>query len=74
MGFKPDGRQPVRGGSALFASIEGGEAIGTVTSGGFGPSAGVPISMGYVPASAAVPGTKLFADVRSKRTSVTVVP
>lgn len=74
VGFKPDGRQPVRGGSALFASIEGGEAIGTVTSGGFGPSAGVPISMGYVPASAAVPGTKLFADVRSKRTSVTVVP
>ena len=46
VGLKPEGRQPVRGGAALFDAD--GNPAGTVTSGGFGPSAGHPVAMGYV--------------------------
>ena len=74
VGLSPEGRAPVRAGTQLFATSEGGDAIGTVTSGGFGPSVGAPISMAYVPAALAKPGTRLFAEVRGKRLAVDVVP
>ena len=35
VGLLPDGREPVREGTELFAE-EGGEAVGRITSGGFG--------------------------------------
>lgn len=73
-GLKAEGRAPVRGGSVLYAQAEGGEPIGTVTSGGFGPSVEAPVAMGYVPAALAEPGTRLFADVRGKRLPVLVAP
>jgi aminomethyltransferase len=60
----------VRGGAELFD--ESGFQIGTVTSGGFGPSAGFPVAMGYVEASLAVPGTRIFADVRGNKVPVDV--
>jgi len=43
-----------------------------VTSGGFGPSLDAPIAMGYLPAELAVPGTRVFAEVRSKRLPIVV--
>jgi aminomethyltransferase len=43
-----------------------------VTSGGFGPSVGQPIAMGYVLAEAAKIGTSLTGEVRGKRLPVTV--
>ncbi|MGA7387101.1 MAG: glycine cleavage T C-terminal barrel domain-containing protein, partial [Pseudolabrys sp.] len=46
--------------------------VGIVTSGGFGPSFNAPISMGYVSRDAAMPNTRLFAEVRGKRLPVTV--
>ena len=38
----------MREGTELFAD-EDGEAVGTITSGGFGPSLDAPVAMGYVP-------------------------
>jgi aminomethyltransferase len=67
VGLRPEGRLPVRAGAPLFAGRDDAEAIGTVTSGGFGPSLGAPVAMGYVPAPLAEPGTRLFAEVRGQR-------
>lgn len=72
VGLAPEGRAPVRDGAALFADETGGESIGHVTSGSFGPSYGGPVAMGYVPASLAGADTLLFADVRGKRLAVRV--
>ncbi len=72
VGLKAEGRAPVRGGAALYAEAEGGAQIGTVTSGGFGPSVDAPVAMGYVPAPFAKAGTRVFGDVRGKRLPVVV--
>ncbi|MEQ1952951.1 glycine cleavage system aminomethyltransferase GcvT [Mesorhizobium sp. CN2-181] len=70
VGLKPDGRQPVRAGASLFD--ETGAAVGRVTSGGFGPSAGHPVAMGYLAAPLAKSGAKVFADVRGTKVPVDV--
>jgi aminomethyltransferase len=71
-GLCPEGRAPVRGGAPLFLAEGDSAAAGIVTSGGFGVSLNAPVAMGYVPCSAAQPGTRLFAEVRGKRLAVTV--
>ncbi|WP_421707376.1 glycine cleavage system aminomethyltransferase GcvT [Algihabitans sp.] len=70
VGLRPEGRAPVREGAALFDAE--GQAVGSVTSGGFGPTVGGPVAMGYVTAELATPGGQLFAEVRGKRLPVTV--
>jgi len=72
VGLLPEGRAPVRGGSALFASEDGGAQVGIVTSGAFGPSLGAPMAMGYMPSDLAATGTRLFAEVRGKKLPVKV--
>lgn len=72
VGLKPEGRQPVRAGAELFD--ESGTRAGRVTSGGFGPSVGHPVAMGYVASGFAWPGAKLFAEVRGARIPVEVSP
>jgi len=72
VGLKPEGRQPVRAGVELFG--EAGAAVGRVTSGGFGPSFGAPVAMGYVAPELAQAGTRLFAEVRGNRVPITVHP
>ena len=72
VGLAPEGRAPMREGVQLFANEEGGEAIGHVTSGAFGPTVGAPVSMGYVPAELSRPGSRLFGEVRGKRLPVRV--
>ncbi len=72
VGLSPDGRAPMREGTALFERETSETPCGTVTSGGFGPSVEAPVSMGYVPADLAAPGTRLFGEVRGKRLPVTV--
>ncbi len=72
VGLKPEGKAPVRGGASLFVTADGGEPIGSVTSGGFGPSAEFPVAMGYVPTALASPGTTVFAEVRGKYLPVAV--
>ena len=73
VGLRPEGRAPMRQGVALFANAEGGAQIGSVTSGGFGPSVQGPIAMGYVDADFAASGTALWGEVRGKRMGVEVV-
>ncbi len=69
VGFTVEGRLPVREGAEIFA---GGNLVGRVTSGGFAPSVGAPIAMGYVAAAHADIGTNLEAEVRGKRIAITV--
>ena len=72
VGLRPEGRAPMREGTPLFASAEGGDPVGHVTSGAFGPTIEGPMSMGYVPADMATDGTELFGEVRGKRLPVRV--
>jgi len=72
VGLRPEGRAPVRAGAPLFAAEDAGVQIGAVTSGGFGPSLNAPIAMGYLPTAHAVPGTRIFAELRGKRVPVAV--
>jgi aminomethyltransferase len=67
VGLKAEGRAPVREGASLFADTAASEAIGKVTSGGFGPSLNAPVAMGYLPTSLAAIGTTVFAEVRGQR-------
>jgi aminomethyltransferase len=62
VGIRPDGRAPAREGTAIVDT--GGNSIGQVTSGGFGPSVGAPIAMGYVDASYSAEGVALAVVVR----------
>jgi aminomethyltransferase len=69
VGLRPEGRAPMREETALYA---GERLLGTVTSGGFGPSVEAPIAMSYVPRAYADIGTKLDGELRGKRLPVTV--
>jgi aminomethyltransferase len=70
VGLLPQGRAPMREGTELFTPD--GTPVGTVTSGGFGPSLNAPIAMGYVAAAFCTSGTALEGEVRGKRMAVTV--
>lgn len=72
VGLSPEGRAPMRDGTPLFASAEGGEPVGVITSGAFGPSVGAPIAMGYVPTGLAAPDTVLWGEVRGRRMAARV--
>ena len=74
VGLLPEGRAPMRAHTLLFAGAEGGDAIGEVTSGAYGPSIGAPMSMGYVASEHAANGTTLYGELRGKRLPVTVAP
>jgi aminomethyltransferase len=74
VGLRPEGRAPMREGTALYASEEAADPIGAVTSGGFGPSVGGPVAMGYLPLDKAAPDTLLFGEVRGKRLPARVTP
>ncbi len=74
VGLRPSDRTVVRGGTKLFADATATQPIGTVTSGGFGPSVPGPIAMGYVAPAFASKATQLFAEVRGNRVAVTVTP
>ena len=64
VGILPDGRAPAREGTQI--QDRQGSLIGSVTSGGFAPSLGQPVAMGYVAASHAAPGTEIHLIVRGK--------
>lgn len=67
VGLRPEGRAPMREGTEIYETAEGGAPVGRVTSGAFGPTLEGPMSMGYVPAALAKEGTQLYGDVRGKR-------
>jgi aminomethyltransferase len=64
VGIKPEGRAPAREGTVI--TDLGGRQIGVITSGGFGPSVGGPIAMGYVETQSSAPGTSVNLVVRDK--------
>lgn len=70
VGLAVEGRVPVREGAPL--RLPGGAQVGRVTSGGFGPTVGRPIAMGYVAAARAREGTGLEAEVRGRPVPVQV--
>jgi aminomethyltransferase len=72
VGVRVEGRAPVRAGASLYAQEEGGEPIGSITSGGFGPTVDGPVAMGYVPSAMAPAGTRMFAELRGKRLAATI--
>ncbi len=74
VGFRPEGRAPVREGAPLFADAASSEPIGAVTSGGFGPSLNAPVAMGYLPSSKAAPGGLVFAELRGQRLPLRIAP
>ena len=67
VGLRPQGRAPIRHGARLFADQDAAEAIGIVTSGGFGPSVEAPVAMGYVATSVAASAAPLYAELRGER-------
>jgi aminomethyltransferase len=67
VGLRPEGRAPIRHGAQLFANQGAADAIGVVTSGGFGPSVNAPIAMGYVTPAGAPAGGMIYADLRGTR-------
>lgn len=70
VGLKPEGRAPIREGTAL--NDANGKRVGTVTSGGFGPSLGGPCAMAYVDSRCRAVGTVLRANVRGKERTLHV--
>ena len=72
VGLRPEGRAPVRALASLYAEMDTVAPLGSVTSGGFGPSLDAPIATGYLPTNLAAPGARVFADLRGKRVPVTV--
>ena len=71
VGIRPDGRAPAREGTEIVSSD--GAPIGIVTSGGFGPSVGAPIAMGFVERAHAATGTPLGLIVRGRTLDARVV-
>jgi len=72
VGLLPAGRALMREGVPLFAGKDATDPIGVITSGGFGPTVGTPVAMGYVAIEHAVPDTELYGELRGKRQPLTV--
>lgn len=72
VGLIPEGRAPVREGAEI-KSVDG-DHIGKVTSGGFGPTVGGPIAMGYVTRRFSEPGSPVHIVLRGKHLVTKVVP
>lgn len=71
VGVKPEGRAPARRG--VEVQCPEGNRIGEITSGGFGPTAGGPVAMGYVSKGHGAPGEKVNLIVRGKAQPAEIV-
>jgi len=71
VGILPEGRAPAREG--VEVQDTDGNPIGEITSGGFGPSVGGPVAMGYVKTEFAEPGTAVNLIVRGKALAAKIV-
>ena len=69
VGLRIEGRLPAREGASIYA---GDVLVGEVTSGGFAPSVGAPIAMGWVSLPHAAIDTALDIEVRGKRIAAVV--
>jgi len=71
VGLRPEDKAPARDATPVVSPD--GRTIGRVTSGGFGPSVGGPIAMGYVEAAFAAPGVQVGLVVRGSARPARVV-
>ena len=76
VGLLPEGKAIAREGAeiALRDPNGGGKIVGTVTSGGFAPTLGRAIAMGYVERAQSANGTKVDLMVRGKPVPAEIVP
>ena len=72
IGFLPQTRAPMREGVEIFGTETSKDAIGKITSGGYGPTVGYPIAMGYINSEYANSEDDLFGELRGKRVPVKV--
>jgi len=71
VGLLPEGKSIAREGSEIAIA---GKVVGKVTSGGFAPTLGRAVAMGYVDKAHAANGTKLDLVVRGKPVPAEIVP
>lgn len=64
VGLRPEGRVPARAGAAILDRR--GRPAGKVTSGGFSPTLGTPVAMGYVDGAHGETGAELAISVRGR--------
>ncbi len=72
VGLRPTGKTPARGLTPIVSPD--GLSAGGITSGGFSPTLGAPIAMGYVRRDVSAPGTELQLLVRDNLLPAQVVP
>jgi aminomethyltransferase len=70
IGFEMEGREIARSGYLIFKS---GQEVGRVTSGGYAPTLGINIGLGYVPIELATIGTKIEIIIRHKPVTARIV-
>ena len=70
IGFQMKGREIARSGYPIFKS---GQEVGKVTSGGYAPTLGVNIGLGYVPIELATIGTDIEIIIRNKPITAHIV-
>lgn len=71
VGIKPEGRAPARA-HVEIQSLDG-DTLGEITSGGFGPTVGGPVAMGYVSKGHGEPGEKVSLIIRGKAQPAEIV-
>ena len=71
VGLLPDGKAIAREGAEIAIA---GKVVGKVTSGGFAPTLGRAVAMGYIDRADSANGTKVDLVVRSKPVSAEIVP
>ncbi len=71
VGIRPQDKAPARDGTEIVAD---GVPVGRITSGGFGPTVGGPIAMGYVDATHAAPDTAVGLVVRGTPRPAHIAP
>lgn len=72
VGIRPDGKAPAREGTEIADKT--GRIIGTITSGGFGPTLNAPVAMGYIDSAFAADGTDVDLIVRGKPMPARIAP
>ena len=70
IGFQMEGREIARSGYPIFKS---GQEVGRVTSGGYAPTLGVNIGLGYVPIELATIGTDIEIMIRNQPVAAHIV-
>ena len=72
VGFLPQTRAPMREGVEVFETERSKDTIGIITSGGYGPTVGHPVAMGYIDSKYAQNKNNLFGELRGKRVPIKV--